>query len=61
MTGGEHYRKALNLMHQVQSEVAKLGDTRVPYEDLQVFNANCMRTLKIAELHMMAAQYLGSN
>jgi len=61
VTAGEHYQKALNLMHQVDKEVTNLGDTTIAYEALNAFNANCMRTLKLAELHMMAAQYRRSN
>lgn len=56
MTGSEHYRTAMNLLRQVDEAERSLGDKKLPFNELNAWNANAMRVLKKAEIHMLAAQ-----
>lgn len=55
MTGSEHYQRALILLSEVEQAEKELGDAELPYDLLNAWNADAMRKLKIAEIHMTAA------
>lgn len=55
MTSREHYQAAMAIMREVQEMEDNLGDTLFETEVALALNANMMRRLKRAELHLMAS------
>jgi chemotaxis regulatin CheY-phosphate phosphatase CheZ len=59
MDSREHYRRAMAILNKVEAaevEAENLGN--MPLKALQAWNDNIQRKLKIAEIHMLGAQFL---
>lgn len=55
MTSREHYQRGLALLREVENQENELGSLQMQPEVASVLNQNMMRTLKKAEIHMLAA------
>ena len=55
MTGREHYQQAMFYLHEVENMERELGHDMYESQVALVLNANMMRILKKAEIHMIAA------
>jgi hypothetical protein len=59
VTSNEHYRRAAAILFEVDkiTKILTDEDKELPKDTLEMFNDNCQRQLKIAELHMRMAEY----
>jgi hypothetical protein len=59
VTSNEHYRRAAAILSEVEkiTNIRTDEDKELPKDALEMFNDNCQRQLKIAELHMRMAEY----
>jgi hypothetical protein len=57
VTSNEHYRRAAAILFEVEKITIADEDKELPKDALEMFNDNCQRQLKIAELHMRMAEY----
>ena len=59
MTKGEHYRKSLAYLAEVEDAERNWGNVKDTPEMISAINQNMMRILKKAEIHALLAQAKG--